>query len=194
MDRAPDDELPRDIVDVVLAIASHLEQISCDYAFGGAVALGYWAAPRGTVDADLTVYLRSDQPEQCVALLQDLGCEFGSTSAILSLDEHGFCRVEYRGFQLDVFLPTIPFYETARERRKRVPLDSQRIMIWDAETLCVFKFMFFRLKDLADVEAILTLQGKQLDRDWVRTQLIAIYGPRDPRVTRWMELSESNPL
>ena len=79
----------------------------------------------------------------------------------------------------------------ARQRRQEVTLEGQRIVIWDAETLCVFKLMFFRLKDLADVEAIVRLQGDTLDRDWVLRQLISIYGKRDPRISRWSELTSS---
>ena len=125
-------------------------------------------------------------------MLENLGCEFRSTDVILSLKEHGFCRVRHTGLQLDVFLPTIPFYEIARLRRTEVPLDGRTIMIWDAETLCVLKMIFFRLKDLADVEAILKLRGNDLDRDWVRLQLVEIYGKRDPRIARWDELSNDN--
>lgn len=194
MARMPSEELPRDIVDVVLQVTGYLEQNSQEYAVGGAVALGYWATPRGTVDADITVYLPPDKPDECIDLLRDLGCDFSSTDALVSLGEHGFCRVAHGGFQLDIFLPTIPFYETARERRKQVPLDGGSILIWDAETLCVFKFMFFRLKDLADVEAILHFQRERLDRHWVLERLSEIYGSRDPRITRWVELTEANPV
>ena len=52
----------------------------------------------------------------------------------------------------------------------------------------VFKMMFFRRKDLADVEQILRSGGKDLDRTWVRRQLIGIYGARDPRIAGWDEL------
>lgn len=48
--------------------------------------------------------------------------------------------------------------------------------------------MFFRLKDLADVQEILRVQGDRLDREWVLKQVTAIYGARDPRVARWQEL------
>ncbi len=185
------DKLPRDIVDVAVAIAFFLHSRSCEYAFGGAIALGYWAAPRGTVDADVTLFLPPDQPEVCVDLLRDLGCDLRATDATVSLLEHGFCRVQFQGFQLDVFVPRIPFYEDARARRKKVPLDGHAVMIWDAETLCVFKMMFFRLKDLADVEAMLRTQGTHLDRDWVREQIVAIHGKRDPRVARWNELADA---
>jgi len=188
----PESDLPRDVVDVVVQIAERLKGQHQDYAIGGAIALGYWATPRGTVDADVTLYLPPDRHDRCIELLEYLGCEFLATDVLVSLREHGFCRVRHSGLQLDVFLPTIPFYDIARRRRQEVPLDNHSIMIWDAETLCVFKMMFFRLKDLADVEAMLKLRADQLDRGWVRTQLIEIYGKRDPRIARWDELSNDN--
>ena len=82
----------------------------------------------------------------------------------------------------------IPFYDDARRRRRQVELGTQRIMIWDAETLVVFKLMFFRRKDIADVEQIMRVQGTALDRDWIRQHLENIYGRRDPRVSQWDEL------
>ncbi len=88
-------------------------------------------------------------------------------------------------------MPLIPFYEEARKRRRAVELGDRRVMVWDAETLCVFKMMLFRLKDLADVEEMLRVQGDRLDREWVLGQIQSIYGPRDPRTARWKELVES---
>jgi hypothetical protein len=92
------------------------------------------------------------------------------------------------GRRIDVFLPIISFYEQARLRRKRVVLGGQPIMIWDAETLCVFKMMFFRRKDVADTEQLLRLQADQLDGEWVLQQITEIHGPQDPRVAQWQEL------
>ena len=86
------------------------------------------------------------------------------------------------GLNVDVFLPLIPFYEVARQRRVRVELGGQAVWVWDAETLVVFKMMFFRRKDLADVEQVLTVQGAGFDRSWVREQLMSMYGTRDPRL------------
>ena len=39
-------------------------------------------------------------------------------------------------------MPIVPFYEAARLRRKRLDIAGQPIMVWDAETLTVFKMMF----------------------------------------------------
>jgi hypothetical protein len=72
-------------------------------------------------------------------------------------------------------------------------LGDQAIWIWDAETLAVFKMMFFRRKDVADIEQILQAQGPQLDRPWIRAQIVEIHGARDPRVAQWDEISQEIP-
>ncbi len=182
------DKRPPDAAAVAQQLAASLEERRCDYALGGAIALGYWGEPRGTIDVDLTVFLSPKQPSGCIRLLQEFGCQVESARALESLLEHGFCEVRLRGLRIDVFLPTLPFYEAARQRRRRVPLGEQMVMIWDAETLCVFKMMFFRRKDVADVEQVLRIQGEGLDRDWVRARLEEIYGRRDPRIAQWREL------
>jgi hypothetical protein len=147
----------------------------------------------GTVDVDVTLFLPPERPSECVWLLQDIGCEFAAAKVAESLREHGFCRVTFAGVDVDVFLPLVPFYEAARARRRRVELGDQPIMVWDAESLAVFKMMFFRRKDLADIEQILRTQGAQFDRLWVREQLAEMYGTRDPRLSAWDDLLREIP-
>ena len=175
---------------VARALAERLNARGQDYALGGAIALAYWGPPRATVDVDVTLYLPPERPSECVWLLQEIGCEFSVVKAADSLREHGFCRVTYAGLDVDVFLPIVPFYEAARVRRKRVLLGEQPAVIWDAETLAVFKMMFFRRKDLADVEQILRAQGAGFDRAWVRDRLAEMYGVRDPRLAEWDALAQ----
>jgi hypothetical protein len=67
-------------------------------------------------------------------------------------------------------------------------LANRPIMVWDAESLVVFKMMFFRRKDLADVEQVLRTQGASFDRLWVREQLAGMCGTRDPRLSAWDDL------
>jgi hypothetical protein len=174
--------------DVAQQLVAALDADRQDYALGGAIALGYWGEPRGTVDVDVTLFLPPDKPSECIMRLYGIGCELDAAAALHSLQEYGFCRVTYRGVRVDVFLPIIPFYEVARQRRRKVQLGEQSIWIWDAESLTVFKLMFFRRKDVADVEQVLRTQRSDLDRDWVRSQLVDIHGQRDPRVAQWDEL------
>jgi hypothetical protein len=47
--------------------------------------------------------------------------------------------------------------------------------------------------DLADVEQFLRTQGAHFDRRWVREQLAAMYGARDPRLSQWDDLVREIP-
>jgi hypothetical protein len=169
-------------------LAAALDKSGQEYALGGALALGFWAQPRGTLDVDVTLFISPKQPSSCVRLLQQIGCDLVASDALASLAEHGFCQVKFQRRRLDVFLPIVPFYEEARLRRTQVLLEGSPVMIWDAETLCVFKMMFFRRRDLADVEQILQTQREKLDQEWVLEQLINLYGSHDPRIAEWKEL------
>ena len=177
-----------DAADAARLLAAALDVRHQEYAVGGAIALGYWGAPRGTVDVDLTLFLPPDNPSACVWLLQDLGCKLTAAQALDSLRELGFCRVEYGGVRVDVFLPTIAFYAVARDRRRIVKLGEQPIQVWDAESLVVFKMMFFRRKDIADIEQILQTQRESLDCTWIEEQLQQLFGRHDPRISQWNEL------
>jgi hypothetical protein len=50
------DHQPTDAFQVAGQIAAALDRCGEDYALGGAIALAYWAVPRGTLDVDLTVF------------------------------------------------------------------------------------------------------------------------------------------
>ena len=67
-------------------------------------------------------------------------------------------------------------------------LGEQPIQVWDAESLVVFKMMFFRRKDIADVEQILLTQRESLDGTWIEGHLEQLFGRHDPRVSQWNAL------
>ena len=93
-----------------------LEGEACEYAIGGALALGYWATPRSTIDVDVTLYLPLDKPLECLRLLERLGCEFDAQRAESTLVSHGFCQVNFLGSRLDVFLPLVESYQTGESQ------------------------------------------------------------------------------
>lgn len=181
-------ERPIDPAVAAARIARELEARHVDYAIGGAIALGYYARPRGTVDVDLTLFFPKDKSSEAVRVLQQIGCEVVAARAIPSLREHGFCRTTLAGRRVDVFIEGSEFYKHVKVRRRRVDLEGQQVTILDAESLAVFKMMFFRPQDVVDLRNILEMQRAAFDRDWVRRQLVEIAGPRDPRIIQWDEL------
>jgi hypothetical protein len=193
MPSVSDAKPPLDAMAVAAKLAAQLHARGQEYSLGGAIALGFWSIPRGTIDVDLTLFVPPERPAECVWLLQEIGCEVPAVEASASLREHGFCRVTFAGLDVDVFVPLVAFYEVAKARRTPVELGGTPVFVWDAESLVVFKMMFFRRKDLADVEQVLTAQGARFDRRWVGEQLLSMYGPRDPRLSAWDELVREVP-
>ena len=48
---------PRTAADVARELADVLERRSLPYAIGGAIALGFYATPRATIDVDVNVFV-----------------------------------------------------------------------------------------------------------------------------------------
>lgn len=72
---------PTDAATVAASLAGVLHARGQEYAPGGAIALGYWGIPRGTVDVDLTLFLASERPSDCIWLLQEIGCAVSAEAA-----------------------------------------------------------------------------------------------------------------
>ena len=178
---------------VAVELGGALDSVGVDYAVGGAIALGVWSEPRGTLDVDLMLFWPPDDAPRALDVLHDAGCAIQRSQARASIEEHGYCRVSLHGVYVDVFFPTVPFHEQARDRRTRVTIHDRPLTVWNAEVVAVLKMMFFRRKDLADVEQLLRVQGSAFERDWVRDQLVELFGRRDPRVAAWDELAVAIP-
>lgn len=174
---------------VAARVSGLLSELGVDCAIGGAIALGFWTEPRATLDVDVTLFLPPTDLDRVGDTLNEIDCQFDWADTIRSLQQHGYAEVKHSGFRLDVFLPLLEFHHAAHQRCRSVPIHGQSVAIWDAETITVFKMMFFRDKDMVDVKNVLRTQGAALDRAWVETNLLEIFGARDPRVTRWRELA-----
>lgn len=67
-------------------------------------------------------------------------------------------------------------------------MEGVTVFVWEPEVLCIFKMMFMRTQDFADIEKLWEAQPETLDTAWVREQLIDIFGQRDPRISNWDEI------
>jgi hypothetical protein len=91
--------------------------------------------------------------------------------------------------RLDVFTPSIPFYAEALRTRVRVEMPGAApTWILSAEALAVFKLLFFRPKDVLDLEKLVAVQGERLDGTYVRELIVEMLGADDERVARWDQL------
>ncbi len=56
--------------------------------------------------------------------------------------------------------------------------------------LTIFKLLFFRPKELLDIERMVAVVGERFNRDDVREALVGIVGADEPRIDRWRTLLE----
>jgi hypothetical protein len=171
---------------VARAVADALEAAAVPYAIGGAIALGLHAPPRATNDVDVTVFVESDGlPGVMDALTRGAGRIEDRAAALARAAERGDFRVDWQGMRVDVFVPSIPFYASVASRVRTATLAGRPIRVLSVEDLAVFKLLFFRGKDLVDLERLVAFQGAALDVRYVREALLATVGESDARVARW---------
>ena len=176
---------PATAAEVARSIADTFERHGIPYAIGGAIALAYYAPPRATIDVDVNVFVPIDERfADVVAALSEAGFALdGSVEAARSkAAEDGQFIGRLQGLRVDVFVPSVPYYGELKERRREVPLLGRPAWVLGPEDLAVLKMMFFRRKDLADVEAMLRDQRGSFDRAYVRRRLVEFVGQDDARL------------
>lgn len=169
-----------------LALADAFERAGVPYAIGGALALGIWGVPRGTVDVDLNVFVEPAEADRVVDTLESVGVTVDRTRARAESIERGMVIGTWDGMRIDLFLPSIDFsYEALRTRSRRSAL-GQEAWFLSAEAVAVFKLLFFRSKDMSDLERLVAVAP--LDTAYVRGWMVDMMGEDDPRLTKWDEL------
>lgn len=174
-----------DAAEVAVRIVTELEAAGVPHAIGGAIAFGFYGPPRATNDVDVNVFLPEDRAGEIFAVLERAGCVIDRDHALRSARERGDFIARFRGMRVDVFLSSIPLSESAAGRLQVFELLDRNIHVLSAEDLVLFKLLFFRPKDLQDIERLVALQGGALDRGYVRRWLVDMLGGQSDRVAAW---------
>ena len=165
----------------LLAVHAGLDEAGVEHAFGGAIALAYWTLePRGTRDIDVNLFVRPDDCETALAALP-AGVSYDEPD-IAQIKRDGQIRLWWDDTPVDLFFSNLPIHETAARHRQRVQFEGVAIPVLGPVELAVFKAMFDRTRDWADIEAM--LEAGTLDADALRERLVELVGARDQRLTR----------
>ncbi|MBL8912096.1 MAG: hypothetical protein JNM17_15480 [Archangium sp.] len=173
---------------VARKLADACEAKGIEYGIGGALALGVWGFPRATKDVDIDVFVEPPALHSVFDVLRGVGCSVDAAQAEAQAVERGDFQAWFGDMRVDVFVPSIPFYESIRRRLRRAPLEGREAWFLSPEDLAVMKFLFFRSKDLIDVERLVAFGGAAFDRAYVSSALTDIVGADDARLTRWQVL------
>lgn len=153
------------------------------HAFGGALALAYYAEPRATVDIDLNVFVGADRFPEIRALLDAIGVRASDPATEELVRSDGQARVFWDATPLDLFFAYDPFHHAAARACGVVPFASTTIPILGAAHLVVCKVVFDRPRDWVDIDAMLEA-GTSVDTAEVLRWVGRIAGDEDPRYER----------
>jgi hypothetical protein len=158
--------------ELLFAVHESLERAGIPHAVGGAIALGYCTLdPRGTRDLDFNVFVGRERAREVFAALPEEIEVSGDRLELLERD--GQVRLRAGITPVDLFLNVLPFHEHVAGQVRRVPFEGRTIPVLSCTALVVFKAMFDRTQDWADIEAIVEAQSFDLDEatHWIRQML-----------------------
>jgi nucleotidyltransferase AbiEii toxin of type IV toxin-antitoxin system len=171
--------------DKLVEIDAALMDAGIDHAFGGALALAYYAEPRTTVDIDVNVFIAPSDHDRVAAALRPLGVETAVDRVALERD--GQARVRWGRTPVDLFYAYDAFHEAMHERVRSVPFGDATIPILAPEDLVVCKAVFARAKDWLDIEQVL-LAVPDLDVASTTRWMARLAGDEDTRTERLARL------
>lgn len=157
-------------------------------AIGGAIALGYHVAEgRATQDIDVNVSLPKEDARQALeALPDDVPWDDSHRDAIL---RDGQVRIMWPvdnepPMPLDLFFAEHEFHEVVAGRVIWVRLLGAEVPILSATDLVVFKALFDRTKDWADIEEVVKHSPPSFVMDEAVRWIGEIVGEDDSRIAR----------
>jgi hypothetical protein len=172
--------------DRLLAVHDSLSEAGLPHAFGGAIALAYCTEePRGTRDLDVNVFAVPSRAAEVLAALPE-GVAV-SPADIEATERDGQVRVWWEDTPIDLFLDIHQFHTEVAGGVRQMPFAERSIPVLGCTALVVFKALFDRTKDWADIEAVIEAGAADLPeaQAWVERVL----GPDDPIVRRLSTLA-----
>jgi hypothetical protein len=147
-----------DLGELLLSVHDALDRAHIPHALGGAIALAYCTLdPRGTRDLDFNVFAGPERAREVLAALPE-GIEV-SGERLERLERDGQVRLRSGIAPVDLFLNVLPFHDYVGEHVRRVPFEGRTIPVLSCTALVVFKAMFDRTRDWADIEAMVEAQS-----------------------------------
>ena len=135
----------------------------------------------------MNVFLPATEAERGLSALPDGVEQPPGTAEAIARD--GQIRLWWDDTPVDLFFDYDPVHEEAARNRRTVPFEGIRIPVLGPVELAVFKVMFDRTRDWADIEAM--AERGTLDFDAVRTSLRRMLDDDDPRFARLAEVERS---
>jgi hypothetical protein len=151
-----------ELVEKLFEIHDALTDVGLAHAFGGAIALAYCVEePRGTRDLDVNIFIDASEAGSVLASLPK-GVRVRKKD-IAKVKRDGQARLDWEGTPIDVFLNNVPLHDAVAASVVWVRLEDRDIPVLDCASLVIFKALFDRTKDWADIEAVAIAAPEDID-------------------------------
>ena len=138
----------------LLAVHDALDAAGVPHAFGGAIALAYCTEePRGTRDLDVNIFTEPARAAEVFGALP--GGVTVSDQDIVAAERDAQVRLWWDDTPVDVFFDVHEFHRETAAGVRQVPFVGRTIPVLGCMALVVFKALYNRTKDWADIEAVL---------------------------------------
>jgi hypothetical protein len=171
----------------LLDIHDALSRAKLPHAFGGAIALAYCTEePRGTRDLDVNVFVDPVRAKEVAVALPH--AVTATDVDIRTLENEGQVRVWWQDTPIDLFLDIHSFHDEVARGVRLMPFEGRTIPVLDCTALAVFKALFDRTKDWADIEEMAGAGALDLKRAAVWVERLV--GPESPMLHRLRSLAD----
>lgn len=179
-----------ELITKLFAIHDSLTAAGLPHAFGGAIALAYCTEePRGTRDIDVNIFTDSSRGITVLAALPEAVSVTAADGG--TVVREGQARLWWDDTPIDVFLNNHPLHDAVAAGVLWVPLNEREIPVLDCASLVVFKALFNRTRDWADIEAVAERSPRHIDQ--ATSTIGELLGTQSPIYDRLDSLRVSRP-
>ncbi|MEN9648573.1 MAG: hypothetical protein RLZ17_609 [Actinomycetota bacterium] len=167
----------------IVGVHTMLASAALPHAFGGALALAFHTGePRGTRDIDVNIFLPVSKIDVVrSAFAKRIEITDAQVSDALANDQ---VRVFWEDTPIDIFFNVAEFHDDVMLGIEHHKFANIIIPVLGADALTVFKAMYNRTKDWADIEAMLEVNS--IDKSRVIGWLVRLLGVDDPRTHKFI--------
>jgi len=160
-----------------------LSSAALPHAFGGALALAFYTGePRGTRDIDVNIFLPVSKIDVVrSAFAKRIELTDTQVADALANDQ---VRVFWEDTPIDIFFNVAEFHDDVMLGVEHHKFAKIIIPVLGSDALTVFKAMYNRTKDWADIEAMLEVNS--IDKSRVIGWLVRLLGVDDPRTRKFI--------
>lgn len=177
------------LIEKLHAVHDSLGSDGIAHAFGGAIALAYCTEePRGTRDIDVNVFIDAERADRATAALPSEVVV--SETDLQALRSAGQARLWWGDTPIDLFLNNHPLHKEVARGVRWVPLAGRDVPVLDCRSLAIFKALFDRTKDWADIEAIAEVNPEIVEEAAERLEQLT-RNPEDQAVLRLHQIAKT---